>query len=61
MDTDPTGQVEWGFYPVFGYFNENNEYPAWVSRIPESWPTAGWPLPREKSGLGSGMDALVVA
>ena len=42
MDTDPTGQVEWGFYPVFGYFNENNEYPA-LSRIPESWPTAGWP------------------
>ena len=20
MDTDPTGQIEWGFYPVFGYF-----------------------------------------
>ena len=42
MDTDPTGQVEWGFYPVFGYFNENSEYPA-LSRLPESWPTAGWP------------------
>ena len=25
MDTDPTGQVEWGFYPVFGYFNETSE------------------------------------
>ena len=21
MDRDPTGQIEWGFYPVFGYFN----------------------------------------
>ena len=28
MDTDPSGQIEWGFYPVFGYFNPNNEYPA---------------------------------
>ena len=42
MDTDPTGQVEWGFYPVFGYFNQNSEYPA-LSRLPDSWPTAGWP------------------
>ena len=42
MDTDPTGQIEWGFYPVFGYFNENSEYPA-LSRLPDSWPTAGWP------------------
>ena len=42
MDTDPTGQVEWGFYPVFGYFNETSEYPA-LSRLPDSWPTAGWP------------------
>ena len=42
MDTDPTGQIEWGFYPVFGYFNETSEYPA-LSRLPDSWPTAGWP------------------
>ena len=42
MDTDPTGQIEWGFYPVFGYFNPNNEYPA-LSRLPDSWPSAGWP------------------
>ena len=42
MDTDPTGQIEWGFYPVFGYFNENNEYPA-LSRLPDSWPSGGWP------------------
>ena len=42
MDTDPTGQIEWGFYPVFGYFNPNNEYPA-ISRLPDSWPAVGWP------------------
>ena len=42
MDTDPTGQIEWGFYPVFGYFNPNNEYPA-LSRLPDSWPSGGWP------------------
>ncbi|SVC36017.1 uncharacterized protein METZ01_LOCUS288871, partial [marine metagenome] len=42
MDTDPSGQVEWGFYPVFGYFNENSEYPA-LSILPESWPNGGWP------------------
>ncbi len=42
MDTDPTGQVEWGFYPVFGYFNENSEYPA-LSNLPDSWPNGGWP------------------
>ncbi|MBN2414562.1 hypothetical protein JXO52_01905 [bacterium] len=42
MDTNPTGTIEWGFYPVFGYFNENSEYPA-MSNHPSSWPTAGWP------------------
>jgi hypothetical protein len=42
MDTDPSGQIEWGFYPVFGYFNPNNEYPA-LSRLPDSWPSGGWP------------------
>ena len=42
MDRDPTGTVEWGFYPVFGYFNEADEYPA-VSNIENSWPINGWP------------------
>jgi hypothetical protein len=42
MDTDPTGTVEWGYYPVFGYFNETNEYAA-VSNKPNSWPPGGWP------------------
>ncbi len=42
MDVDPTGTVEWGFYPVYGYFNELSEYPA-MSNHKESWPPAGWP------------------
>ncbi len=42
MDTDPTGTIEWGFYPAFGYFNENSEYPAMSNRT-GSWPVAGWP------------------
>lgn len=42
MDLNPLGTVEWGFYPVFGYFNETGEYPA-ISNIESSWPIAGWP------------------
>ncbi len=42
MDLDPTGTVEWGFYPAFGYFNETGEYPA-LSNLPSSWPLNGWP------------------
>ena len=42
MDVDPTGTVEWGFYPIFGYFNEADEYAA-VSNKPYSWPPVGWP------------------
>ncbi len=42
MDRDPTGTVEWGLYPVFGYFNELSETPA-MSNLPESWPPEGWP------------------
>ncbi len=42
MDMDPTGTVKWGLYPVFGYFNENDEHPA-MSNIPSSWPPMGWP------------------
>ena len=39
MDMDPTGTVEWGLYPVFGYFNNDasNDYPA-MSNRPNSWP-----------------------
>ena len=47
MDTDPTGTIEWGYYPVFGYFNENSEYPA-MSNRPNSWHTAGWPSTGDK-------------
>lgn len=42
MDVDPTGTVEWGLYPVFGYFDELSEYPAMSNRS-TSWPPAGWP------------------
>ncbi len=42
MDKDPSGTVEWGYYPVHGYFNENSEYPAMSNRS-SSWPVAGWP------------------
>ncbi|MCI0512132.1 hypothetical protein L0128_02865 [candidate division KSB1 bacterium] len=42
MDLDPTGTVEWGLYPAFGYFNELSEYPA-MSNRPTSWPPEGWP------------------
>ena len=42
MDMDPTGTVEWGFYPVFGYFDELSETPA-MSNRPDSWPPEGWP------------------
>ncbi len=42
MDRNPTGTVEWGLYPVYGYFNELSDYPA-MSNRKESWPPAGWP------------------
>jgi len=42
MQLDPTGTIEYGFYPVFGYFNRLSEYPA-MSNIPDSWPPGGWP------------------
>ena len=41
-DFNPEGTLQWGIYPVFGYFNENNEYPA-ISNRPNSWPPLGWP------------------
>ena len=42
MDVNPAGAFEYGFYPVFGYFNETGEYPA-MSNRPSSWPKNGWP------------------
>ncbi|NQT27647.1 hypothetical protein HQ585_19990, partial [candidate division KSB1 bacterium] len=42
MDVDPTGTIQWGYYPVFGYFNELSENPA-MSNRPDSWPIEGWP------------------
>jgi hypothetical protein len=44
MDVNPEGTVQWGYYPVFGYFNNDasNEYPA-MSNLPNSWPPDGWP------------------
>ncbi len=42
MDHNPTGDVQWGMFPVEGYSNLLSEYPA-MSHLGESWPTAGWP------------------
>jgi len=42
MDKNSRGTLEWGLYPVFGYFNEYSEYPA-MSNRPNSWPQFGWP------------------
>ena len=42
MDQNSTGTLDWGFYPVFGYFNPNQDYPA-MSDDPNTWPTLGWP------------------
>ena len=42
MEKDPTGTIEWAFYPVFGYFNELSETPA-MSNREDSWPPEGWP------------------
>ena len=44
MDRDPTGTIEYGFYPIFGYFNDLSEHPA-MSNRPGSWPPQGWPMP----------------
>ena len=42
MDTNYDNTVEWGLYPVPGYFNETQDYPA-MSNKPDSWPYLGWP------------------
>lgn len=49
QDTDPTGQVEWNFYPTRG--NVVGEYANWelpdappaMMSKPFSWPNKGWP------------------
>ena len=41
MDHDELDLVKWGFYPVFGYANSYQDYPA-MSDDEDSWPTA-WP------------------
>ncbi len=42
MDRSDTSSTEWGFYPVWGYFNETSEHPA-MSNDTASWPVEGWP------------------
>ncbi len=42
MDFDKSLTVEYGLYPVFGYFNPLSETPA-MSNSPNSWPLEGWP------------------
>jgi hypothetical protein len=56
IDRSPNGVVEWGFEPVFGYFNAASESPA-VSTDPMSWPPEGWPstgTERKWAGLWNG-------
>ncbi|TFG95126.1 MAG: hypothetical protein E4H13_13825, partial [Calditrichales bacterium] len=42
MDVDPSGQFNWGFYPVRGYLNLDQDKPA-ISNDANSWPIGGWP------------------
>ena len=44
MDHNFTNTLKWGFYPVFGYFNPETDYPA-MSDEPLTWPSIGWPKP----------------
>ena len=56
VDRSPDGTVEWGFQPVFGYFNVSSESPA-MSTDPHSWPPEGWPstgLERKWAGNWNG-------
>lgn len=41
-DMNYDGTVEWWLYPVPGYFNPTQDYPA-MSNKPNSWPPEGWP------------------
>ncbi|MBN2105399.1 hypothetical protein JW835_15275 [bacterium] len=51
MDYNAEGDISYGLYPVYGYFNEGasnmDESPA-ISDDPDSWPQSGWPA---KNGL----------
>ena len=42
MDHNFTNTLDWGFYPVFGYFNSYQDYPA-MSDDEDTWPLGGWP------------------
>ena len=42
VDNNETNTVDWTLYPVFGYFNPGQDYPA-MSDDPNSWPQSGWP------------------
>jgi len=46
MDYNAEGDISYGLYPVYGYFNEGasntDESPA-ISDNPDSWPQNGWP------------------
>jgi hypothetical protein len=42
MDRSLAGDVVYGFEPVRGYLNDDDEYVA-MSNIPNSWPLHGWP------------------
>jgi hypothetical protein len=56
IDMSPDGLVEWGFQPVFGYFNISGESPA-MANSPQTWPPNGWPsqgLERKWPGLWNG-------
>ena len=41
MDHNFTNTLDWGFYPVFGYFNSYQDYPA-MSDDEDTWPSS-WP------------------
>ena len=47
MDQSDELEIDWGFYPVFGYFNSGQDKPA-MSNDSFSWPSA-WPA----SGTGT--------
>ena len=42
MDHNFTNTLDWGFYPVFGYFDSYQDYPA-MSDDEDTWPSEGWP------------------
>ena len=46
MDYNEAGDISYGFYPTYGYFNDGpsnvDESPA-ISDDPDTWPVNGWP------------------